>query len=329
MFEVVFFGTSASAPSIQRGLPSVAVLAGEARFLIDCGEGTQRQILRSGLGFKKMSRILLTHAHLDHILGLGGLVSTFAHWENIETVEIFGSRTTLERVNALIFGVVLSFERFSVNVKLLEIQAGIFLQHKAFTVAAFPVMHRGSGSLGYVFQERTRRPFLADRADALGVPNNAERGKLVQGESITLADGRTITPNMVLGDPIEGAKLVYIGDIGRLDQVREHVRDADTLVIEATFLDVDAESAARFGHITAKQAATFAAENGVRSLILTHVSRRYRENAIIEEARAIFPNTTVARDLDHFVIKRGEAAEKLSREASRERAEPVDEAGEE
>src|SRR5689334_15777744 len=115
MFEIVFLGTSASAPSVYRGLPAQIILAGEHRFLIDCGEGTQRQILRSGIGFKRMNKILLTHAHLDHILGLGGLVSTFARWENLETLDIYGGRVTLERVNALLFGVVLQYERLPVE----------------------------------------------------------------------------------------------------------------------------------------------------------------------------------------------------------------------
>ncbi|HLU08952.1 MAG TPA: ribonuclease Z [Oceanobacillus sp.] len=319
MFEIVFFGTSASAPSIQRGLSSQAILAGEHRFLIDCGEGTQRQILRSGIGFKRLNRILLTHGHLDHILGLGGLVSTFARWESIETLDIYGSRTTLDRVHALLFNVVLGYERLPVQINLIELQAGKFFEAKDFTVSAFPVSHRGSGSFGFIFQEHSRRPFLAERAAELGVPAGPERGRLVAGENVTLPDGRVITPNMVLGDVIDGVKLVYIGDIGRLDNVREHVAGADTLVIEATFLDQEAETAAHFGHITAKQAATLAKEMGVRSLILTHVSRRYREKQIIEEARSVFPDAHVARDLDHYAIKRGELAKKLTRDDTRAR----------
>lgn len=319
MFEIVFLGTSASAPSIRRGLASQAVLAGEHRFLIDCGEGTQRQILRSGIGFKRLNHILLTHAHLDHILGLGGLVSTIARWENLETLEIYGSRTTLERVHALLFGVVLGYERLPVEVKLLELNPGTFFTAKDFTVTAFPVVHRNSGSLGYVFQENTRRPFLVEKANALGVPVGPERGRLVAGQTVTLADGRTIEPDMVLDEPLAGARMVCIGDIGRLDNVREAVIGADTLVIESTFLDADADIAARFGHITAGQAARFALETGVRSLILTHVSRRYREADIVEEARQIFPETTVARDLDHFVIRRGQPCYKLSREDSKAR----------
>lgn len=319
MFEIVFFGTSASAPSIQRGLSSQAVLAGEYRFLIDCGEGTQRQILRSGIGFKRLNRILLTHAHLDHILGLGGLVSTFARWESIETLDIYGSRTTLDRVHALLYNVVLGYERLPVQINLLELKPGLILETKEFTVSAFPVTHRGSGSFGFTFQERQRRPFLVEQAAALGVPAGPERGRLVAGDSITLDDGRVITPDMVLGEATNGATLVYIGDIGRLDNVRQYVEGADTLVIESTFLDQDAETAARFGHITARQAAELAREMGVRSLILTHVSRRYREAQVIEEARSVFPDTFVARDLDHYSIRRGKLAEKLTREDTRAR----------
>lgn len=319
MFEIVFFGTSASAPSIQRGLSSQAVLAGEYRFLIDCGEGTQRQILRSGIGFKRLNRILLTHAHLDHILGLGGLVSTFARWESIETLDIYGSRTTLDRVHALLYNVVLGYERLPVQINLLELKPGLILETKEFTVSAFPVTHRGSGSFGFTFQERQRRPFLVEQATALGVPAGPERGRLVAGDSITLDDGRVITPDMVLGEATNGATLVYIGDIGRLDNVRQYVEGADTLVIESTFLDQDAETAARFGHITARQAAELAREMGVRSLILTHVSRRYREAQVIEEARSVFPDTFVARDLDHYSIRRGKLAEKLTREDTRAR----------
>ena len=137
---------------------------------------------------------------------------------------------------------------------------------------------------------------------------------------------------MVLGEVTHGVKLVYIGDIGRLDNIREYVADADTLVIEATFLDRDADTAGRFGHITAKQAAELARDTGVRSLILTHVSRRYREAHIIEEARGVFPGTFVARDLDHYAIRRDKPAEKLTREDTRARniapAEEEDDHGE-
>lgn len=310
MFEIMFLGTSASAPSIHRGLAAQAILAGEHRFLVDCGEGTQRQILRSGIGFKRLNRILLTHAHLDHILGLGGLISTFARWESIEEIEIYGGKATLDRVDALLFGVVLQYEKLPVKIHLKDLKPGVLFTAKDYTVSAFPVIHRGPGCFGFIFQEKNRRPFLNEKAEALGVPAGPERGQLVAGQSITLSDGRVIHPDMVLGEEIRGAKLVHIGDIGRLDTIREYVADADTLVIEATFLEQDVDAARSFGHITAKEAATLARDNGVKNLILTHVSRRYRERDIIEEARSVFPGAFVARDLDHFVVQRGKSAEK-------------------
>ncbi len=320
MFEIVFLGTSASAPSIHRGLTSSAILAGEYRFLIDCGEGTQRQILRSGIGYKKLTRILLTHGHLDHILGLGGLISTFAHWESVEEITIYGGRATLDRVHTLLFDVVLHYEKLPITIEMFELQAGLIFESKDFTVTAFPVTHRGPGNFGFVFQERDRRPFLVDRAAALGIPAGPERGRLVAGESITLADGRQVTPDDVLGEVVRGTRLVYIGDCARTDNVRAVVMGADTLVIEATFLDDERESAPLYGHLTAGMAATLALECGVGTLLLNHVSRRYREADIIAQARAIFPNTYVARDLDHYVIRRDTPVERIDPAEVRARA---------
>jgi ribonuclease Z len=305
MFEIFFLGTAASAPAIHRGLPSCVILAGEYRFLVDCGEGTQRQLLRSGLGYKRLNRILLTHGHLDHILGLGGLISTFVRWSSVEELEIWGGKPALDRVESLIYQVVLRDEKPPIPIHLYDLREGKMFRAKEFNVSAFPVTHRGSGNFGFIFQENDRSPFLAEKAEALGVPNNAERGKLVRGETITLEDGRVITPDMVLGETTRGAKLVYVGDTGRVDNLRHFVQDADTLVIESTFLESEAEEAKAYGHITAKQAATLALEMGVKALILNHISGRYRERDIIAEARETFPHSYVARDFDHFVMKRG------------------------
>lgn len=310
MFEIVFLGTSASAPSVYRGLSASIILAGEYRFLIDCGEGTQRQILRSGLGFKKLKHILLTHGHLDHILGLGGLLSTFVRWEgDMDEIEIWGGKSVLDRVQALIYGVVLRNEIPPIPIHLIDLKPGQVISTKAFTVSAFPVEHRGRDNFGFIFQEHNRRPFDADRATELGIPNGPERAQLVRGENITLASGKLITPDMVLGDEIQGTKLVYVGDTGRTDNLVNYVTGADTLVIEATFLKEDQEIAGQFGHITAEQAATLAKEHNVKTLILNHISRRYRERDVVSEARSIFPDTFVARDLDHFIIHRGDKAE--------------------
>ena len=312
MFDIVFLGTSASAPSIYRGLSSQAILAGEDRFLVDCGEGTQRQILRSGIGFKKLNRILLTHSHLDHILGLGGLVSTFTRWESMEDLHIWGGEHTLSRVHTLLFDVVLAGQTPPIPIYLHKVDGAITIyESKAFSVKAFPVTHRGQGCFGYIFQENSHRPFLVDKANELGVPNGPERGLLVKGETITLKDGTVVTPDMVLGEEIVGTKVCITGDIARTDNIREYVADADVLITEATFLDSERDEANSFGHITAKQAGELAKEVNIKHLLLTHVSRRYREFEVIKEAQATFSDSIVVRDLDYFSIRRGQALEKV------------------
>lgn len=304
MFEIVFLGTSASAPSVHRGLSSQVVIHDEFRFLIDCGEGTQRQILKSGIGFKRLNRVLITHGHLDHILGLAGLLSTFMRWETIDKLEIFAGQWTLDRIYDLIYGIVLRGARPPMDLQLQQIKPGLILDEADFTVTAFPVWHRGPDCFGYLFEEKTRRPFLPDNADALEIPPGPWRRDLVNGKSITLPDGRIIQPDQVLGEARPGTRMAHVGDVGRVDELGQYVHDLDTLVIEATYMHEEAQMADQFAHLTARQAAELAASSGVKHLILTHVSRRYRERDVLAEAQAIFPNTVVARDFDTFQIHR-------------------------
>ena len=238
-------------------------------------------------------------------MDLGGLVSTLSRWEGLEKLEIYGGRHTLNRVERLLFGVVLDANRSPIDIRLIDIEPGIIWSSEKFSISAFPVRHRGRSNFGYIFQERHYRPFIVEKAEELGVPAGPERRRLVLGESIQLEDGRIIEPDDVLGPEETGAKVVFGGDGESDETLKEAAKDADLLVSEATFLEAEAAEARQFGHTTALRAAKLAKETGVRNLILTHISRRYREREIVAEARSIFPQAKLARDLDHYVIKRG------------------------
>jgi ribonuclease Z len=207
------------------------------------------------------------------------------------------------------------FGRYRPPIRLMlhDLKPGLVMEDNAFQVEAFPVTHRGPGNFGFVFQEKARRPFLADKAQALGVPAGPERARLVQGQPITLADGRTIKPDEVLGPTRLGTKFVFVGDSARTDNLVEPARDADALVIEATYTSLEADVAREFGHLTARQAAELAVAANVRHLVLHHVSRRYAEQEILDEARPIFADTIVARDLDHFQVRRNAPLAKIER----------------
>ncbi len=271
--------------------------------MIDCGEGTQRQLLSSGLGFRRLEHILITHPHLDHYLGLAGILSTLGQWETLDNMTIYGGKAVIDRVEDLAYRIVFRGGRPPIKLELVEIKPGVIIKGEDFDVVAFPVQHRGPDCYGYLFQEHSRRPFLNDKATELGVPQGPERKQLVKGLPITLADGRVIEPDAVLGSLQTGTKLVLTGDCGETKSLEQVVRNADALVTEATYMDLDADLARDHGHLTAKRAATLAQEQNVKQLILTHISGRYRERDIEDEARATFANSIVARDFDSFKIK--------------------------
>jgi ribonuclease Z len=192
------------------------------------------------------------------------------------------------------------------DLNLIEIKAGEIFAAEDFSIHAFPVWHRGPDCYGFLFEEKDRRPFLADQAEALNIPSGPWRRDLVAGKTVTLPDGRTIQPEQVLGPNRPGTRLVHIGDVGRTYDLVQVCHEVDTLVIEATYLDEEVEMADKFAHLTARRAAELALQAGVKHLVLTHLSRRYRERDVLEEAQAVFPNTVVARDFDTFQVRRNE-----------------------
>jgi len=300
MFALTFLGTSASVPSVERNHPALLVEAAGKRILVDCGEGTQRQLLRSGAGFRRLDRILLTHGHLDHVLGIPGLFSTLGLRQSADAMTIHAGPGTLDIVIRMLAGL-WGAGRAPIPVEFAPLTEGQVIDAGDFTIDCFPVRHRDTDSFGFVFQSPARRHLLSDRLEALGVPDGPMRGELAAGRPVVIGD-RTIDPEDVLGPPSGGRKLVVIGDTETTDGLSKHVADADVLVIEATFLDRDASTARDYGHLTATEAASFAAANNVKQLVLVHMSGRYPDEEILAEATKVFPITRIAADFDHIVV---------------------------
>ncbi len=292
--DVVFLGTSASAPTARRSPSALLVRRGGERLLFDCGEGTQRQLLQSSVGLVDLPEIFLTHYHADHFLGLPGMLKTFALRGREGPLTVYGppGLRDLFEVFRRIVG------KLSYPLELTELRAGETLERDGYRLLVFPVAHGASG-FGYALVEDPRPGrFDVDAADALGVPAGRERGALQRGEPVTAADGRTISPNQVLGPARSGRMLVYTGDTAPSEVVRALAEGADVLIHEATFAGDEAQRAAETQHSTAVEAAELARDAGVRMLALTHISARYFGPEIAREAREIFPNTVVPKDFD-------------------------------
>jgi ribonuclease Z len=309
MFDLVFLGTAGAVPSAERGLPALYVGHGPERFLVDCGEGTQRQLMRAGLGFRGLGHVLLTHAHLDHVAGLAGLIATRALWGIEGAIEIIGSGETVDFVRRYLSVMVGGEGR--AGYRLRAVVPGLVLSGSRWRLDAFAVAHRGTESLAWRFKETARRPLLPDRLAALQVPEGAVRRDLAEGRAVTLADGRQIAPEMVHGPEIAGAKLTVIGDVEEVASLTGEVHGSDALVIEATFLDRDRALAHARGHLTAAAAACLAREAAVGQLLLTHISGRYRPEEILAEAAALFARIRVVADFDRITIAAQSAADKI------------------
>ena len=301
MFDLTFLGTAATMPSAERGLQALLVAAGSDRFLVDCGEGTQRQMLRAGAGFRRLRHVLLTHAHLDHVLGLAGLISTLRLLDLRDELTICGSGRTTGLVRGLLASL-WGEGRAPVPLRLVALDPGPVLEARDYRIACFPVRHADTDSLGYRFDTLPRRHLRAELLAAHGVPAGPWRARLAAGEAIDLPDGRRVTPEMVAGSAQPGAGLAIVGDTQEVETLTDAVRGADGLVIEATFLEADAALAAERNHLTAAAAGRLAAAAGVGALYLQHISGRYDAAQVAAEAAQFFPNVRVMNDFDRVQV---------------------------
>jgi ribonuclease Z len=294
MLSITFLGTGASCPTVDRNVAGLAVQREGEMILFDCGEGSQRQMMRYGVGFS-FTEVFFTHYHADHMLGITGLLRTMGLQDRTAPVVLYGPRGA-ERV--LGAAVMLGIERNKFPIEILEIRPGDRLTRPEYDIVAFETEHRAD-TVGYALAEHTRLGrFNPERALELGIPEGPLWGRLHKGESVLLEDGRIISPTDLVGGPRAGRVLVYSGDTRPTLSVIEAARGADLLVHEATFGGDEAERAKETGHSTAAEAARVAHDAGVRRLVLTHISPRYNRDAteLLAEARAVFPETTIARD---------------------------------
>jgi ribonuclease Z len=290
-----FLGTSASRPTVERNVSSVAVVREGETFLIDCGEGTQRQMMRYGISFN-LGDIFFSHTHADHLIGVIGLLRTMALQARTLPINLWGPKGSARQLRrAEQFGM----DRLTFPVAIKELEPGDRVDRGDYAIVAFAVEHGGPPSLGFALAEEVRRGrFNPDLARSLGIPEGPLWGKIHKGQAVTLDDGRVIEPSMLVGAPRPGRRVVVTGDTRPCEATVEAARGADLLVHEATFANEEAERARETGHSTAAEAADVAARAGVRRLVLTHVSARYSRDAgeLEREARAVFPRVQVARD---------------------------------
>jgi ribonuclease Z len=292
---VHLLGTSATRPTVERNVASLAVHREGETLMFDCGEGTQRQMMRYGISFA-LQDIFFTHMHADHLLGVIGLIRTMALQGRTDPLRLWGPKGTarvLKRVEGL------GFERATFPVDILELEDGQQIERMGYAIRAFAVDHRGAMSVGFAIVEEERKGrFNPDKARELGIPEGPLWGRLHRGLSITLDDGRTVESSDLVGAKRSGRTVVITGDTRPCGATIEASKGADLLIHEATFGDEEAERAIETGHSTAREAAQIACEAGVRRLVLTHFSARYSRDAteLEQQARSLFPGTMIGKD---------------------------------
>jgi ribonuclease Z len=294
LFKITFLGTSGTIPSVERNSPAIFVQFGGQRMLFDCGEGTQRQMMIAKTGFRNLDNIFITHLHTDHFIGLFGLIETMSLNERSRELNVYSPKAEVLRALFEAFG----YDQLNYDIRVRELKDGEEVKFDGFKVVAFRTEHIVK-SVGYAIIENDRRgKFNREKAEKeLGIPPGPLYAKLARGESIVWK-GRTITPDMVLGEKRRGRKVVYTGDSRPTKRTVEIARNADILIHDASFKEELKDWAIESGHSTAKEAAEVAREANVKKLILTHISTRYSKDAspLLEEAKKVFENTIIAED---------------------------------
>ena len=298
MLTLTFLGTSAARPTVERNVSSISLVRDAETMLFDCGEGTQRQMMRSGVSFT-FTDIFFTHFHADHFLGVIGLVRTLGLQGRTEPMHLFGP-SGAERV--LNKAIELGVEKAPFPIEITEFKPGWSVKRNGYDLETFPVEH-GGGGVGYVLREHRRLGrFDPDKARALGVPEGPLWGKIHKGQSVTVDSGtaapRTVRPEELVGPTRSGRTVVITGDTAPCKATVAAAKGADLLVHEATFSEEEKDRAKETLHSTAAQAAKIAKDAGARRLVLTHLSARFSAapDVLLKEAREIFDETVVAKD---------------------------------
>ena len=293
--SVRFLGTSASRPTVERNVTSIAIIREGETLLLDCGEGTQRQMMRYGISFA-LSDIFFTHMHADHMLGIIGLFRTLSLQGRTEPMRLWGPRNSAALLKAAI---ALGTDRQPFPLEINEVTADTPIKRKGYSIVPYNVDHKDKIALGYAVVEDTRLGrFNPDKARDLGIPEGPAWGKIHKGESVTLEDGRVVAPSDLVGPSRAGRRIVFTGDSRPSQATVVMAEGADALIHEATFADDEQPRAVETGHSTAREAAEVALKAGVKRLVLTHLSARYSVNPseLVQQAREIFSETVIARD---------------------------------
>lgn len=295
--HLVFLGTSGAIPTVDRGSAAVLLIRGGERILIDCGEGTQRQLMRS-VGLARIGTVLITHLHGDHYLGLPGLLKTLSLQGREEPLLLYGPEGLYELLRDA--ERLVGRPRFPFLVE--ETRPGTVLEADDYWLKAAPTDH-GLPGLAWCLEEKQRPGlFHPERAAELGVLPGPDFGRLQRGETVTTASGREVRPIEVMEASRPGRKVVVTGDTRPVSAVIELAFEASVLVHDATFAASEQERALEKGHSTAREAAEVACAAGVRTLVLTHLSSRHSWRELRDEARVLFPGAILPRDLDILVV---------------------------